>query len=145
MFVENQSFFRNITKDTTLFWFRRDLRLSDNAGLYHALKNNQHVIPVFIFDTVILNELDDKKDRRVEFILESLRVMNDALHELGSSLLIVHDDPVNFFARVTPKAVFTNHDYEPYARQRDEKIRSILETKGTVFKTFKDQVIFEKG
>ncbi|MEO1052707.1 MAG: deoxyribodipyrimidine photo-lyase [Bacteroidota bacterium] len=136
--------YHNISPDTTLFWFRRDLRLTDNAGLYHALKSEKKVLPVFIFDTEILDKLDDKKDRRVEFIHESLKLIKEQLEELGSTLLVWHGNPVEIYNKITPKAVYTNHDYEPYASDRDEQIASILQKKGSAFHTFKDQVIFEK-
>ena len=129
---------------TTLFWFRRDLRLQDNAGLYHALKENKEVIPIFIFDSVILDKLDDPADRRVEFIHQTLALLKDELEKTGSSLLILHGNPVDIFKHLQPKAVYTNHDYEPYATKRDGGIKEILERKGISLKTFKDQVIFEK-
>lgn len=144
MFTANESYFSRIDRETTLFWFRRDLRATDNAGLYRALKKNKNVLPIFIFDTVILDELDDKADRRVEFILESLRVLKQSLEEAGSSLLILHGDPIKLFEKITAKAVYTNHDYEPYARDRDKKIKELLEAKGVSFHSYKDQVIFEK-
>jgi len=125
-------------------WLRRDLRLQDHAALYHALKENNNVVLVFIFDTVILNDLEDKSDARVEFIHQSLLTLQAQLKELGSSLIVFHGNPVDVYKSLQPKAVYTNHDYEPYARKRDEKIRDILETKGIPFKTYKDQVIFEK-
>ena len=123
---------------------RRDLRLQDNTGLYHALNENKEVVPIFIFDTNILDKLEDKTDHRVEFILDSLALIQHQLEKLGSSLLIFHGDPAEIFKSLTPKAVYTNHDYEPYARKRDEEIKSILTDKGIALKTFKDQVIFEK-
>ncbi len=129
---------------STLFWFRRDLRLQDNAGLYHALRENKDVVPIFIFDTTILDELDEKADRRVEFIHNSLTVIQEQLTELGSSLLVFHGDPIEIFKSLKPKALYTNHDYEPYARKRDEQVKNILIKHGAEFKTFKDQVIFEK-
>jgi deoxyribodipyrimidine photo-lyase len=133
-----------IDKDTTVFWFRRDLRLQDNAGLYHALKENQAVLPIFIFDTEILDKLEDKADRRVDFIHQSLNHMKAHLEEMGSSLMIMHGNPVDFFKEISPKAVYTNRDYEPYARKRDDEVASILKSKGSQLITFKDQVIFEK-
>lgn len=133
-----------IDASTTLFWFRRDLRLHDNAGLFNALKENKGVVPIFIFDTTILDKLEDKADRRVEFIHNSLLVMQQQLNEFGSSMIVFHGDPVDIFTSMNPKAVYTNHDYEPYARKRDEKIKIILEQKAIAFNTFKDQVIFEK-
>jgi deoxyribodipyrimidine photo-lyase len=120
------------------------LRLEDNAALYHALKENQNVLPVFIFDTVILNDLEDKQDKRLVFIRQSLLHLQEELTALGTTLLVVHDDPVHFYKSIRPKAVYTNHDYEPYAITRDAAVRAILEEKGVAFKTFKDQVIFER-
>ncbi len=133
-----------IDPTTTLFWFRRDLRLQDNAGLYQALKENNEVIPIFIFDSVILDKLDDPADRRVEFIHQSIALLKDELEQTGSTLLVFHGNPVKIFKELRPKAVYTNHDYEPYATKRDGEIKAILERKGISFKTFKDQVIFEK-
>ena len=133
-----------VIKTTTLFWFRRDLRLQDNAGLFHALNENEEVLPLFIFDSEILEKLEDKTDLRVAFIHQSLMLMQKQLEEMGSSLLILHGNPIEIFKELNPKAVYTNHDYEPYARKRDEQVKEILENKSVVFKTFKDQVIFEK-
>lgn len=133
-----------ISADTTIFWFRRDLRFTDNAGLFRALQNQKNVLPIFIFDSVILDKLDDRSDRRVTFIYDALSQLKDVLEELGSSLLVVHDDPIQFYSKVRPKTVYTNEDYEPYARERDGKIAHILSAKGSVFKQYKDQVIFSK-
>ena len=116
----------------------------DNAGLFHALKDNKDVVPIFIFDTNILDKLEDKADRRVEFIHHSITSMQRQLEELGTSLMVFHGDPITIFNSLKPKAVYSNHDYEPYARQRDEAIKKILTENGADFKTFKDQVIFEK-
>ncbi len=134
-----------IDSDTAVFWFRRDLRLSDNAALYRALKENDTVLPIFIFDTLILDKLEDKADKRVEFIHETLLTLKNQLEESGSSLLVYHGTPEEFFGEVKPKVVYTNRDYEPYARRRDEHISDMLSTKGSVLKTYKDQVIFEKS
>ena len=133
-----------IDSSSTVFWFRRDLRLQDNAGLYHALKENEEVVPIFIFDTTILDNLEDKADRRVTFIHNSLTAMQRQLEELGSTMLVFHGNPIEIFQSLKRKAVYTNHDYEPYARKRDEEVKNMLAKYGTDFKTFKDQVIFEK-
>ncbi len=133
-----------ITTNTTIFWFRRDLRLQDNAGLFHALNENESVLPIFIFDSEILNKLDDKTDLRIAFIHQSLTLIQKQLEELGSSMLVLHGNPIEIFKELNPKAVYTNHDYEPYARKRDDLVKKILEEKGVIFKTYKDQVIFEK-
>ncbi|HEX6889616.1 MAG TPA: deoxyribodipyrimidine photo-lyase, partial [Chryseolinea sp.] len=121
------------------------LRLDDNAGLYHALRENPLVQPIFIFDTQILERLEEKADRRVDFIHRSLQFIKHQLEQLGSSLLVLRGDPVEVFEDMNPRAVYTNHDYEPYARERDETIKAILERKGIAFKTYKDQVIFDRG
>lgn len=130
---------------TTIFWFRRDLRLEDNAGLYFALKENTNVLPIFIFDTEILNKLEDKADKRVEFIYQNLSLLKSELEKLGGSLLILFGNPVDLFKELHPRNVYTNHDYEPYARKRDDTVALILEKKGSELKTFKDQVIFDKN
>ena len=131
-----------------IFWFRRDLRLDDNAGLYHALKSGIPVLPIFIFDTNILDKLENKADRRVTFIHAALELMQKKLLTVGSSLIAYNDSPENIFKELTRKykivTVFTNHDYEPYATARDKKIGAILDEKNISFQTYKDQVIFEK-
>lgn len=132
-----------------IFWFRRDLRLHDNAGLHHALAGSHPVVPVFVFDTNILEQLDDKTDRRVEFIHLALNNLQQQLLSLGSTLDIFYGTPIDFFHHLlnkyTIEQVFTNNDYEPYALERDEAIRSLLQSKGILFSSYKDQVIFEKN
>jgi deoxyribodipyrimidine photo-lyase len=134
-----------IDQHTAVFWFRRDLRIQDNAGLYHALKENDSVLPIFIFDTEILKKLEEKADARVEFIHQSLNNLQQELAAAGSSLYIFHGNPVEIFQWLKPKAVYANHDYEPYARRRDEQVKTLLDRQGIPFSTFKDQVIFEKN
>jgi deoxyribodipyrimidine photo-lyase len=133
-----------VDNTTTIVWLRRDLRLQDNAALYYALKENKNVLLLFIFDTTILHKLEDKEDKRVAFIHQSLTTINRELHALKSSMLIVHGTPADFYNKIQPKAVYANHDYEPSARNRDRDVKKILESKGSTFKTFKDHVIFEK-
>jgi deoxyribodipyrimidine photo-lyase len=131
-----------------IFWFRRDLRLQDNAGLYHALKGNRPILPVFIFDTNILNQLEDKADRRVVFIHTALNELQLQLKKMGSSLEVYHGTPLSIFISLLEKysieKVFTNHDYEPYALERDSAAASFLKNKGIFFSTYKDHVILEK-
>lgn len=131
-----------------IFWFRRDLRLHDNAGLYHALKDKKPVLPIFIFDENILDELEDKCDRRVEFIHQALEEMQSTLHKLGSTLDVRYGFPSDVYKGLLKEynieKVFTNHDYDPYAKQRDKAIEELLKSSGATFHTYKDQVIFEK-
>ncbi|TYB74356.1 cryptochrome/photolyase family protein [Bizionia myxarmorum] len=131
-----------------IFWFRRDLRLDDNRGFYEALKAEHPVLPIFIFDSEILDSLPED-DARVTFIYNTLQDMRNILEEKhGSSLAIYHGTPEQIFKELcktyTINTVFTNHDYEPYAMKRDEEISTILKENNNDFKTFKDQVIFEK-
>jgi deoxyribodipyrimidine photo-lyase len=131
-----------------IFWFRRDLRLTDNAGLYHALKSDKPVLPIFIFDKNILDKLSDKADKRVAFIHTALQEMQTRMINIGSSLEVFYATPAEAFKKIasnyTIEKVFTNHDYEPYAIERDNSIADLLKTKGALLYTFKDQVIFEK-
>lgn len=135
--------------EINVFWFRRDLRLEDNAGLYHALKGDKPVIPIFIFDTEILNDLEDKADRRISFIYEALEDVQAKLLKLNSSLQVYYGSPLKIFKKIITEykigTVFTNHDYEPYAMQRDEAINKYLEQQGIKFQTYKDQVLLEKN
>ncbi|HUQ64976.1 MAG TPA: deoxyribodipyrimidine photo-lyase [Flavitalea sp.] len=132
-----------------IFWFRRDLRLDDNAGLYHALKQGKPVIPVFILDTNILDDLEDKDDARVNFICGALSELNEQLIKFNSSLHVYHGDPETVFKDIVTKfqveKVFTNGDYETYATERDNTIRNLLAQKGITFHSYKDHVIFEKN
>ncbi|MFN7117251.1 MAG: cryptochrome/photolyase family protein [Saprospiraceae bacterium] len=132
----------------SIFWFRRDLRLQDNAGLYHALKGNKPVLPLFIFDTEILDRLEHKNDARVEFIFDTIFELHTELQKLGSSLLVRYGKPLEIWQELLQAyqidAVYTNHDYEPYAIERDEAVYNLLQKHGIQFYTYKDHVIFEK-
>lgn len=132
----------------TIFWFRRDLRLEDNAGLFHALHNSEEVLPIFIFDDWILSQLP-KDDSRVTFIHQQLENIQSQLEELGKSLAVFYGKPLEVFQQLISenkiKAVYTNHDYEPYARKRDSELNQIFKANAITFKTSKDQVIFEKS
>lgn len=129
------------------FWFRRDLRLHDNAGLYHALQSENPVLPIFIFDRNILDLLP-QKDARVEFIHDVITHIDEALKELGSSIYVAYGKPEEVWEQLTQQfdiqKVFTNRDYEPYAKERDEKIKTLLNTKGVEFETYKDHLIFDR-
>jgi deoxyribodipyrimidine photo-lyase len=132
---------------TAIFWFRRDLRLTDNTAFFHALKSGFPVLPIFIFDTEILEKLNSKNDARVSFIHSEILKMNDELVKLGSSLKVLHYKPLVVFRKLTDEfqigAVYTNRDYEPFAIQRDKEIELFLNDKGIELHTYKDQVIFE--
>ena len=131
-----------------IFWFRRDLRLDDNIGLYQALSEKHSVLPIFIFDTEILDNLPED-DARVTFIFETLQKLRKTLQEEhDSSLAIYYGKPMDIYNKLIEDynidTVFTNHDYEPYATDRDAGIKNLLSKNDISFKTFKDQVIFEK-
>ncbi len=137
-----------VKQQVAIFWFRRDLRLEDNSGLFHALKGNSAVLPIFIFDTDILDQLPDQQDARVQFIHDRLKKIHSTLQKIGSSVLVKHGKPLEIFQQLladyTIEAVFTNRDYEPYALVRDKEIEELLGKKGIKLFTFKDHVIYEK-
>lgn len=134
---------------TSIFWFRRDLRLDDNKGLSEALKSDEKVIPIFIFDRDILDHLEDKYDRRVDYIHQALEKINLELKEFESNLLTFYGKPLNIFKQLQKdydiKAVYCNRDYEPAAIKRDDEVKDFLNSKDIEFIDFKDQVIFEKS
>jgi deoxyribodipyrimidine photo-lyase len=133
----------------SIFWFRRDLRLEDNAGLHHALRSGSHVLPIFIFDTDILNKLDEKADRRVDYIHQALEAANSKLQQHGSALRTYFGKPLAIFKEICSQydveAVYCNRDYEPDAIRRDLEIQKWLQSQGIGFHDYKDQVIFEKS
>ncbi len=132
-----------------IFWFRRDLRLDDNAGLYHALRVGTPVVPIFIFDRNILDELKDRTDRRVQFIHQALQQIQKHLISIGSTLDVRYGSPAEIWKQLikdyTIANVYLNHDYEPYATKRDADIRNMLKENSISFDTYKDQVTFEKN
>ncbi|MBT8270981.1 MAG: deoxyribodipyrimidine photo-lyase, partial [Bacteroidia bacterium] len=116
--------------ECSIFWFRRDLRLRDNHGLYKALSDKQAVLPLFIFDSEILEKLPEQ-DARVDFIYDTLQAMHERLkNDYDSGIEIRYGKPEDIFTDLIKKysveAVYTNHDYEPYARERDEQIGTLL-------------------
>jgi deoxyribodipyrimidine photo-lyase len=134
-------------KKNSIFWFRRDLRLHDNHGLFKALTSSENVIPIFIFDSNILAGLT-KTDKRVSLIYDRLMELNRQMKIYGSKIHIFHGDPnnifINLFVNQKIDAVFTNTDYEPYAVQRDLSIDLMCKNSDVEFHSFKDQLIFEK-
>ena len=143
-----------MNKKIAIFWFRRDLRLEDNHGLFAALSNGEPVQAIFIFDKNILSKLADKNDVRISFIHQQLLRLNNELTKLGSSLWVFYGDPLSVFknellakmpVNTSIGNVYTNHDYEPNAIQRDAAIGEWLLSQKSELLTFKDQCIFEKS
>ena len=132
----------------SIFWYRRDLRLDDNSGLFNALKKSESVLCVFIFDSFILEKLEDKTDKRLVFIHHYLEKINKKLNEHGSGLLVKYGNPKTLIPEIAVQenvqAVFTNKDYEPAALDRDNHVALSLKEKGILFEAYKDQVIFEE-
>jgi deoxyribodipyrimidine photo-lyase len=132
-------------KKVSIFWFRRDLRIEDNHGLFQALSADEPVLPLFIFDANILDRLPSKKDGRVEFIHQSLQHLNAAM---DGHLCVKQGNPEDIFRSLFQEwevvHVYTNHDYERYGLERDSKISLLAKENGASFQTFKDQVVFEK-
>lgn len=130
-----------------IFWFRRDLRLHDNMALAQAVDSGYRVLPIFIFDSTILEVLDDAYDRRVDYIQQALTAINLSLRDLGSALKTYHGTPEYVFQLIVAEyavvAVYANEDYEPYARERDRAVSALLDEQQISFITMKDQVIFD--
>jgi deoxyribodipyrimidine photo-lyase len=132
----------------SIIWFRRDLRLEDNAALYYALRSGVAVVPLFIFDKNILDDLEDKQDRRITFIYKSLEEIQTALQQHSSSLEVYYGKPLHIYEllleKYTIKAVYANEDYEQYAINRDKEISKLLQRHKGELKLYKDQVFFQK-
>lgn len=139
---------KNGGEDVAVFWFRRDLRLHDNAGLYHALRSGYRVLPVFIFDSNILDKLENRQDARVTFIYQEISRLKKELEDLGSDIEVRYGSPEDVWKKLLSenniKIVYTNEDYETYAIERDTKIERLLKGNDIEFKAYKDHVIFAK-
>ena len=135
-------------EEIVLFWFRRDLRLHDNVGLYHAIQTGKKVYPIFIFDTTILEQFPSKTDRRVHYIHQALEQINEILHPLGTQIFVYHGDVVTIFSELLESlpitGVYTNVDYEPQANKRDAEVGALLSQKDIGFYTYRDHVIFNQ-
>lgn len=136
-------------KEVSIFWFRRDLRLEDNAGLWKALKSGHPVVPIFIFDKNILDKLEDKSDARVSFLHQQLTELQYQLTGMGSSLHVFYGTPAQAMNTLSQtysvKSVFVNRDYEPYARERDEDVVKYWSEHDVPVVGAKDHVVFEKN
>lgn len=132
-----------------IHWFRRDLRLEDNAALYYALKENKKIQPIFIFDKNILDKLSNKNDARVHFIHQQLNRLQHELLEIGASLWVFYGNPLEIYSQLISRysitKVYANRDYEPYALQRDKLLFDFFESHNISFIGKKDHVIFEKN
>lgn len=144
--MEGQS---NMKQRINIFWFRRDLRLDDNHGLFKALTSSNKVLPIFIFDTNILKQFPDTKDKRVSFIFQSLENINGKLYkEYKSKIQYFYSKPIEVFKSLyktyTIDTLFFNEDYEPYANKRDKEIKEYFNSKNIKVLSFKDTLIFHK-
>ena len=132
-----------------ILWLRRDLRLEDNTALFFALQGEYPVLPIFIFDKAILDKIIDKKDARVQFILQCITDIQLKLNALGSTLHVLYGHVGEAFEILSQQYdianVYCNTDYEPYAAQRDEAIHNWLQSKNASLISYKDHVIFEKN
>lgn len=137
----------DIIDSIAVFWFRRDLRLFDNAALFKALTSGFKVLPVFIFDKKILQNLNPD-DKRVSFIHQAIEQLNQLLSAHKTSIQVYYGTPGDIIDQLlstyTINRVYANHDYEPYALDRDLQMKKKLAEKGVLFQTYKDQVIFER-
>ncbi len=132
----------------SVVWLRRDLRLHDNAALYQALTSGRPVLPLFIFDREILDALEDRRDRRVEFIYNHVERLRRELADMGSGMIVRYGKPLDIWNDLLREyqieGVYTNRDYEVYAKNRDAQVAGLLAEHGIGFESFKDQTIFEQ-
>lgn len=136
-----------MSQKVVVFWFRRDLRLRDNAGLARAMQSGYPVIPIFIFDPAILGTFEQTYDRRMDYIHQALGVMDAELRQEGSAMWVYHDRPLSVFNRLARdfeiQGIYCNRDYEPIAKFRDTSIAAFAQSRQIAFECSKDQVIFE--
>ena len=132
----------------SVFWFRRDLRLEDNAGLWKALKYGHAVLPIFVFDRNILDKLEDRSDARVSFLHDRITALDQELQSLGSSLKVFYGTPMEAMESLSSaydvRGVYLNRDYDPYASARDTDVFEYWKAKNVGVVGAKDHVIFEK-
>lgn len=132
----------------TIFWFRRDLRLHDNVGLFYALSKSNTVYPIFIFDKDITNNLN-KDDYRLNFIKEQIKLMNKKLKKHECSINIFYGKPLDVFKNIISKTkierVVFNKDYEPYAIKRDDTVKELMTKNNIEILSYKDHVIYEEN
>ena len=135
--------------ELTIFWFRRDLRLDDNVGLSQALNSGFPVMPIFIYDKEILDNLENKRDRRVDYFHQALQAINVDLNKSGGTLSTFYDQPMAVFKDLSEKysiqSIYCNRDYEPATVKRDTEIYNYFKAQNIPFKACKDQVIFDKN
>ena len=138
---------KDISNGTAIYWLRRDLRLHDNHALYQALRSELPVIPIFIFDRNILEELP-RDDARVTFIHHTLNTLKQDLSKHGSDLKVYYGDPIEIYKEIISayqvKVIYSNRDYEPYALTRDKKVRRLIEAEGGAYYDYKDHVITDQ-
>ena len=137
-------------KRIAIFWFRRDLRLHDNHALDAALSCGLEVLPIFIFDSDILDRLASRHDARVVFIHRQISSLKKKIESMGSSLLVIHGKPLDVFGQLIEgygavSHVFANGDEEPLALARDREVGDFLKSKGIEFHLFADHVMFGKN
>lgn len=138
-----------MSQPLAICWLRRDMRLHDNAALYHALKSGHPVLVLFIYDRDILDHLDDKCDRRVEFIHNQVFKLQGDLVDMGSTILARYGQPIDIFKDLIQEfeiaEVYANYDYEVYAKGRDREVAGMLAEHGIGFNgDYKDTTLLDR-
>ena len=132
----------------SIFWYRRDLRLHDNHALFRALQESGEVMPIFIYDSNIINKLEPG-DHRLKFINDQIQIINNKLSKIGKKVYTFFGDPLSVVKSLKSEydfdSLYFNKDYEPYALERDNKISDYLLERGCSSHSFKDHVIFEEN
>ena len=140
--------------DHALVWLRRDLRADDHAALYHALRGARRVWCAYVFDRAVLDALP-RRDRRVEFVRDSLLGVDGELRALaashgveGAGLIVRHglaaDELPALAAALRVQTVFAAHDDDPGVRAHDQRVHGRLADAGIALQLVKDHVIFAR-
>ncbi|MFB6181880.1 MAG: deoxyribodipyrimidine photo-lyase [Candidatus Magasanikbacteria bacterium] len=131
----------------SIFIFRRGLRRKDNTGLISALKNSNQVLPCFIFSPKQLENNEYKSNNAVQFMIESLKDLNDQLKQQKGGLYKFYGTQPNIISKLLKKhdfdAVFTNRDYTPFSRKRDKKIKKECKKRDVDFIQKNDYLLIE--
>ena len=132
---------------SSLFIFRRDLRVHDNTGLNEALRLSGQVLPCFIFDPRQIKPHPYQSKPALQFMLQSISDLQKQLQTAGGKLGLYHDLPElvirNLYEQQHIQAVFINCDYTPFSRQRDDKLAEVCQTVGISLHTLPDILLIE--
>lgn len=142
-----------MTQTIGIHIFRRDLRLQDNTALLEAYRQNDIVIPIFIFSPKQVTNNPYKSDKSVQFMIESLEDLERNLQKNNNSdqqpILFFYGDEIEIlsylFKEIGFKNLYVNADYTPFSKTRDQKIERMCERLQIGFHSYHDVCLFQPG